>query len=227
MSLIGIEARPGFEYRAPLPLGAGYATSGSIAVSVSLALGAARGLSVNESLELAHVAEIEELTGLGDVLAISCGVGLVVRLKPGAPGRGVAECYPLPPGLSILSLEFGAMDTRSLIQSMEKYKNIAMDSIKRIAEDPSFEVFLEEARRFTVKSSILGHLGNIDVSMIEKTPGLLGYYAKKRVLVVIVEESLTREASIHLYKVTGIRPRLLQPSRGGPEVWSQDGGKDS
>ena len=224
LSLMGVRDELGFEYRSPLPLGAGYATSGSITVSASLSLSASRGLSVNKALELAHVAEVEASTGLGDVLAISCGVGLVIRFKPGAPGRGLAECFPLPPRISILSMEFGSMDTRLLIQSMEKYRDKALASIKRVMAEPSFDTFIEEARKFTLKASLLESLGRVDASAIEKTPGLVGYYAKKRVLVVIVEEGLTRDAALHLYKVTGIRPRLLQPSRGGPEVWSWSGG---
>ncbi|MEB3860236.1 MAG: hypothetical protein LRS43_03395 [Desulfurococcales archaeon] len=221
-SLAGLGGPPRLEYRQALPAGAGYAASGSLSVAASLAIGASLGFSVGKSLVIAHVAEVEELTGLGDVLAISCGVGLVVRWKPGAPGTGVVECFQIPPKISILSMEYGSLETRRLVASMEKHKERAFESLKRLERDPGFYTFIEEARKFTLEASLLEGLGHVSREEVEKTPGLVGYYAKKRVLVAFVESQLVHDAAAYLAGLTGIRPRLLEPSRGGPEVWSLD-----
>src|SRR5437588_9747938 len=69
--------------------GLGYGTSGSGALSLSLALNEAMGLSLSmpEAAQIAHLCEVECKTGLGTVASVFSG-GLTVRAGPRAPNSG-------------------------------------------------------------------------------------------------------------------------------------------
>jgi pantoate kinase len=75
---------------AELPIGFGLGSSGAIALSLSYALNDLLkvGLSKIQAAQVAHCAETLCKTGLGTVAALYVG-GYEIRLKPGAPGRGL------------------------------------------------------------------------------------------------------------------------------------------
>jgi len=205
-----------------LPVGVGFAVSAASAIASSLALGLSRGLSYLKSLKVAHEAEVLESTGLGDVLAISCGIGMAVRLRPGAPGVGLVDCKQLPPGVSILALAVRSEHTRELIKYyVEKgLHEKAAPLIERIGDSMSFEMFSELVLKFNVDNGILRHLlGERGEEVILKTPGLITAYGKKGVVIVIVEGDTLQDSINHLNSL-GYKIYYLEPSRGGPEVWT-------
>jgi pantoate kinase len=73
-----------------IPIGFGLGSSGAAAVSLSYALNNSLniGLSKVEAAQVAHCADIACKTGLGTVAALYVG-GYEIRLKPGAPGKGL------------------------------------------------------------------------------------------------------------------------------------------
>jgi pantoate kinase len=77
---------------AQLPVSQGFGMSGAGALSSTMAVNEALGLglSQDEVVRAAHRAEVECMTGLGDVLPQSVG-GLVVRTKPGAAPHGQVQ----------------------------------------------------------------------------------------------------------------------------------------
>ena len=79
-----------------LPVGQGFGMSGAGALSTLLALNAARGRprGRDELIGLAHRAEVEAKTGLGDVYPQALG-GLDIRERPGAPPHGLVHRVPL------------------------------------------------------------------------------------------------------------------------------------
>ncbi|MEE9173617.1 MAG: pantoate kinase [Thermoplasmata archaeon] len=79
-----------------LPVGQGFGMSGAGALSTLLALNAALGepRGRDELIGLAHRAEVEAKTGLGDVYPQALG-GLDIREKPGAPPHGLVHRIPL------------------------------------------------------------------------------------------------------------------------------------
>ncbi len=209
------------EVNMSLPPGFGFAVSASTAVVSALTMGFLRGLSYMKSLKVAHEAEVLESTGLGDVLAISCGVGLAVRLKPGAPGVGLVDCKQLPPGVSILALAIRQMGTGSLVRSyVEKgLHEKALPLIERIGESMDFTVFSELVMKFNVDNGILRELvGESGEEHLLKTPGLITVYGKKGVVVVVVESDRLGDSLDHLQRLN-YKVYYLEPSRGGPEVW--------
>jgi len=78
-----------------LPIGSGFGVSGAMALGVALAANDAfdRERSENDLVSVAHAAEVEAGTGLGDVVAQARG-GVPVRVEPGAPGVGSLDGVP-------------------------------------------------------------------------------------------------------------------------------------
>ncbi|MEM2349041.1 MAG: hypothetical protein QXG64_05005 [Acidilobaceae archaeon] len=204
----------------PLPVGVGYAVSAATAIAVSLALGSLRGYTVSRLLRLAHESEVLERTGLGDVLAISCGVGLAIRVNPGAPGVGLAECTQIPSKLFILSLIVKREYTGEFVKNYmaRGLHEKAEPVILKITESLNFHTFAEEVLRFNIENRLIRDLiGESGESHILKTPGLVTAYGKKGLLIVIVESDRVEDALIHLSKLNH-NILYLKPSSGGPQV---------
>jgi len=211
-------------YTVPLPPAKGYAVSAASAVAVALAgvNVTGRKTGVVEALQAAHKAEVLERTGLGDVLAISCGIGLVLRLTPGAPGVGRVECIPLPRSVSVLSLEAeGSMWTGELLadEYLRRGAETAAAALRRVFEERSLEAFAEEATSYTRAMRLARRLFGRATGALDRVPGLIGYYSKKLVTIVMVEADRSLDAAEALSKIGGTRLRLLMPSERGVEVW--------
>ncbi len=208
LELLGWSPDTPLSVKDPLPPGAGYSVSASTSLAAGLLYAWLQGIPVSRVFKAAHVAEILEATGLGDVLAISCGLGIVVRVRPGPPGRGSADCIPLGV-VGVLSFNVGTQHTRTLIREAGRLVETARRRLERIIEDPSLETFIHESQAYT-----------LDVGAqrifprwreLEATPGLIGYYFKKRVAVVLVEYDWIRDAVEYLEGL-GAGVRILQPS---------------
>lgn len=202
----------------PLPWGFGYATSGASAVAAAHLASYLKGKNLSSLLLQAHEIEVQDRTGLGDVLAISCGLGLVLRRRPGPPGIGQVDCMYLPRSVSLLSIEAGGMSTESLLSSLsEEFYTESSIVLKKLDEELSLEAFIESVKAFNDKlrlpSSILGAQG---FEYVARTPGLLGYYAKKRLVVLILENDFISDAVDYLRKGLPYSIRELSPSEAGP-----------
>ncbi|MGB7633752.1 MAG: hypothetical protein WBL68_08505 [Nitrososphaeraceae archaeon] len=73
-----------------IPIGFGLGSSGAAALSLSYALNNSLkiGLTSVQAAQVAHCADVACKTGLGTVAALYAG-GYEIRLKPGAPGKGL------------------------------------------------------------------------------------------------------------------------------------------
>ena len=112
------------ETRLDMPLGSGFGASGGGALGCAYALNSIfdLGLLANQVAAVAHVAEVVNRTGLGDVIAQNTG-GLVVRLEPGAPGIGKVDRIPVPP-LRIDYVVRGPISTREVLSDPAAMKEI-------------------------------------------------------------------------------------------------------
>src|SRR5438445_12812076 len=93
--------------------GLGYGTSGSGALSLSLALNEAMGLSLSmpEAAQIAHLCEVECKTGLGTVASVFSG-GLTVTSAPGATELAQLRKLNLPSSLRVSHASIGPIWTR-------------------------------------------------------------------------------------------------------------------
>ncbi|TMI60439.1 hypothetical protein E6H12_10360 [Candidatus Bathyarchaeota archaeon] len=133
--------------------GLGYGTSGSGALSLSLALNEAMGLSLSmpEAAQIAHLCEVECKTGLGTVASVFSG-GLTVRTAPGAPEIGQLRKLNLPSSLSVVSASFGPISTRRVLADHHLKKTInacGQALIQKFLGDASYSNFMTISRKFS------------------------------------------------------------------------------
>jgi len=196
----------------PLPPMRGYATSAAVSLAGALAAAAALGRGLLAAAREAHRAEVEEKTGLGDVLAIWGGLGgVVVRLKPGAPGEGLVESLPVPPGLVVVTASRGETHTRSLLSSYgPREREAASAALRRIVRDASFEAFVEAVSSYvaSVPSARPPRPGGA---------GVLVAYRKKNVSAYLVEADRVQDLYTQLSR-DGFDVRVHRPWQGGAPV---------
>lgn len=176
--------------REPLPFGAGYATSASVTLSALLSLSNKLQKKGAELAQIAHMAEVRERTGLGDVLSLWDGRGLAVRVKPGAPGIGEVVSIEVPSHSAIVSCAIGRMETRDMLHihksDLEKFGDEIM---RKFLDDVSLENYLNLAKDFSLRMGFLSGELNERVSKLCKD--CHGYYLKKKVLVMLIDEQRT------------------------------------
>lgn len=146
------EFRLRIEHRLQVPMGAGYGASGAGALGVALAL--SRGLGMRawkrEAVRMAHVAEIRNLTGLGDVGAQAKG-GLVIGVRPGAPPYGSWRRIAVPKEMWVVSCTLGGISTRKILSDPEmkdRARSLGKRAMERVLAHPSVKTFLEASLEF-------------------------------------------------------------------------------
>ncbi len=158
-SITGIKV----DITSPLPLGCGFGLSGAAALATAYALKAL--LDLHEDAEalamVAHVAEVENRTGLGDVCSQYHG-GCLVKLKEGAPL--VADRLPVKEQ-PIYYRYFGPIQTSEVLGNKEQTTRInrAADAALSVLQTltsakPNAELFnacFEVSKRFSVESGLL------------------------------------------------------------------------
>ena len=149
------------ELSSSLPLSSGFGLSGAAALATAYAvddlLGA--GHLEEELAMIAHVAEVENLTGLGDVCAQFHG-GCMVKMQPGYP----LAAQPLPvPDQPIYYRYFSPIHTRDVLKSPDQKERInraADAALKPLAallevESLDFDACIRVSRSFAVDSGLL------------------------------------------------------------------------
>lgn len=165
----------------PLPLGCGFGLSGAAALATAYALNELIELDrQNEALAMiAHVAEVENRTGLGDVCSQYHG-GCLVKLTEGAPL--VADKLPIP-DQPIYYRYFGPIQTSAVLRNSEQTKRIncaadtALTVLQKLARTQSnpdlFSECFAVAKQFSVDSGLLSDKRVIDtIAQIEAAGGV-------------------------------------------------------
>ncbi len=136
-----------------IPIGFGLGASGAGSLSLSRALVNhydIKKINPLDASQLAHVAEILNSTGLGDVIAQYHG-GFERRVKEGAPGIGKVKKIKVSQEKVILAA-YGAISTKQIITSPEHLEKInarSLDLLKQFDENPTIEVACNLARQFS------------------------------------------------------------------------------
>jgi pantoate kinase len=138
-----------------LPVGAGFGVSGAVALGTALAANAAFdcGKTENELLTMAHCAEVEAGTGLGDVVAQARG-GLPIRIDPGSPSHGHLDGLPARPRVEYVT--FGELSTEDVLSGDTDDLTLAGESaLSRLLERPTVEQFMNSSRTFASEADLL------------------------------------------------------------------------
>ncbi len=137
-----------------LDLGTGFGVSGAATLGTALVANDMFkcGLTENELIRYAHIAEVEAGTGLGDVVAQARG-GVPIRLEPGAPGEGELDGVPARPRIEYLSL--GSVSTSAVItgdvSTLSEAGHRALDGL---LVEPSIERAFELGWSFTREAKL-------------------------------------------------------------------------
>ena len=138
-----------------LPLHQGFGMSAAGALSSAIALASGLKIDRQKAFEAAHIAEIENKSGLGDVSALRKG-GITIRVKPGLPPRGrVVNIDGVP--TVVMAVVGKDLKTRSVLNDPKKRKKINESGgklVDRLLCQPSFERFMELSWEFAVESGL-------------------------------------------------------------------------
>lgn len=144
-----------------IPVGSGFGVSAACALGTSLGIAKALKLPLtfNKSAAMAHLAEIEIKSGLGDVIAEVTG-GLAIRLKEGAPGYGVTDKVLLTQGEEyyIISKTLGEIETSTIIEDpiwKGKINRTGKTLLNQLLETPDIQTFFKLSRRFAEETSLM------------------------------------------------------------------------
>jgi len=136
-----------------VPIKGGFGTSAAGALSTALALNDlySKYLTFNRLSEIAHVAEVVNKTGLGDVDAISVGGGLVIRKKGGSVNYGSFDI--IPAGETKVGYIFlKEMCTKDVLKDkkiMSMINQTGREKMKHLLKRPTLENFMKLSCEFS------------------------------------------------------------------------------
>ena len=147
----GISIHHNFE----IPLSCGFGASASGALGCAFALKEFLDLDISDKYlyGIAHVAEVNEGGGLGDVLALYQG-GWEMRIKEGAPFIGKAENI-ITNGYKVATLSLGEISTRSIIMNpnwKEKINSVGSVLLENLKAEPTIKNFATVSQQFSITS---------------------------------------------------------------------------
>lgn len=144
-----------------VPIGAGFGTSAAFALGTALGISNILNLPLtfNKAAQIAHIAEVEMKSGLGDVIGELSG-GLVLRLKEGAPGVGITDKLLLDQSedIYVISKCFGEINTGDIIEDpvhKERINSTGRDLLLKLVNDPRPENLMKLSRKFAEKTMLM------------------------------------------------------------------------
>lgn len=146
------------EHQIETPIGTGFGTSAGGALTAGLAFREAIGLPLtyNQIGKIAHVAEIQCLTGLGTVSSLTFSGGCVLVIEPGAPGICQIDRIPISPEYMVVAgFLKSTVPKNSFLSSPVKRQEInsyGKKTLEAILAEPTLENFLECCWDFSQKT---------------------------------------------------------------------------
>ncbi|MFX1294653.1 MAG: pantoate kinase [Promethearchaeota archaeon] len=147
------------EHEIEVPISAGFGSSGAGALSTAIALNEELGLNMsrNSIATIAHVAEVENSTGLGDVIAQTHG-GVEIRIEPGAPGIGRIDQIITDPNLKLICMSIGKLETKTIITDpayQERINRVGRILIKELLQNATIKNFIKLSKKFMEETGLL------------------------------------------------------------------------
>lgn len=146
-------------HQTSLPISAGFGTSAGFALGISYTLPKLLGLNVsfNKCGELAHLTEISESSGLGDVISEMHG-GLVIRLKEGSPVRAKIDKIPITKPIYVITKTLSALNTGDIIENpvyQKRINNSGNKLLNVLLSNPGVENFIKLSRQFSENAELI------------------------------------------------------------------------
>lgn len=163
---VGLE---GVEIKSDLPFGCGFGMSGAVALAVAM-LG---DLPYIKAADLAHEAEVVNLTGLGDIVTQTYG-GVVVRKNAACPSLASVEKFCWSENLDFLIL--GEISTKDTISDDLKRKKISEAGkiwTKEFLKKPTIENLFVCSNKFAEETGLVEFVKDV-VEAVESSGGRAG-----------------------------------------------------
>lgn len=154
-------ARVSVEIETNLPLSGGFGLSGASSLATAFAVNKLLDLRLTENAlaMVAHVAEVENLTGLGDIAGQFNG-GCLIKLVPGDPLAAIS--LPVPEQV-VHYRYFSPINTKDVIGNPEQRKRInaaadaALTELARLEDrgESEFASYISVAKEFAIQSGLL------------------------------------------------------------------------
>ena len=144
------------EHKITIPVGYGLGSSSAVALSLSYALDQALKTKLDKTKigQIAHNAEVNCKTGLGDVLASFYG-GFEIRVKPGAPGIGAVEKISTEK-ISAIMICFSAISTNKFIKErLSQINGLGGKMVNKLLESKNYEHFQEMSLQFAKYADVM------------------------------------------------------------------------
>jgi len=161
------------EHEVQVPIGAGFGISAAFAIGTSLGISKILELPLtfNKAAQIAHLAEVEMKSGLGDVIGELSG-GIPLRVKEGAPGVGITDKIVLKDSeeLFVISKTFGEINTADIIEDpvhKRKINEMGRNLLQELIKDPKPEKFMELSRKFAENTGLMGSEVKETVEILE------------------------------------------------------------
>ncbi|MEM4472031.1 MAG: pantoate kinase [Archaeoglobaceae archaeon] len=155
---------PGVELESDLPLGCGFGLSGACAVATAF-------LSERpamENFDVAHEAEVVNLTGLGTVTTQAFS-GLVIRKNASCPSRAIVERYAWKYELDFITI--GEISTREvLLEDKERIAKIGRKWLKEFIRNISLENLFRTSKAFAKETGLIEPVEDI-IEAVESSGG--------------------------------------------------------
>jgi len=224
--LTGVE-RFGVIAEAPAGLGEGFGLSAAltVAMAISAQLASRHELRLEEAFRYAHIAEVENLTGLGDVIAEALGGGLVVRVKPGPPGLGEAFSIKVRDKINVSTVLLGRVTTPKMLKDLAgRISLYGREALAMFLRKPELGMFAENARLFSrltgmMSSEVEEKVGHV-LRHALRDGCVINFFIKKSLLVVIHGSECLDEVTHELSNLG--RVRLLSIAEEGTSVRGLD-----
>ena len=137
------------EHDISIPVGYGLGSSSAVALSLSFALDKALQTKLDKTTigKIAHNAEVNCKTGLGDVLASFHG-GFEIRVKPGAPGIGDVKKI-VTDKISVIMICFSPISTNKFIKEhLSKINGLGGKMVNELLESKNYKHFQDMSLEF-------------------------------------------------------------------------------
>ncbi len=148
------------EHNFDLPIGAGFGSSGAGALGIAFGLNALFKLKLTplEAAKFAHIAEVENNTGLGTVGGQFAG-GLSIMTNPGYPFQ--YKKIQIPENIDVVLGSWGSINTKNILTN-PSYKQLIHQvgkiTMKKMNEQFSLENYMKVCKFFIEKTDLLERL---------------------------------------------------------------------
>ncbi|MFW9923438.1 MAG: pantoate kinase [Candidatus Thorarchaeota archaeon] len=147
------------QHHSKLPMQAGFGTSGAGAIGTAFALNELFNTNFDRITlgQMAHKAEVENRSGLGDVIAQMKG-GAEIRLQPGAPGIGEIISFNWSKDIHVLSIFLGTISTKKIITSkkhIEDINNASGKLLSKLSSTSSVKDFADASYSFSKEIELM------------------------------------------------------------------------